>query len=293
MPDAKDGHAPLAFLARREFSGPEADNQCTGNDKRGFDMSTHAPQAPSVNDTEVARFSAIAEEWWKEDGKFAVLHAFNPVRLDYIRDHVCAAFGLDPRAERPLEGVRLLDIGCGGGLLSEPLARMGARVTGIDPSEKNIKTALVHAREQGVEVDYRVGTAEALAAAGETFDVVLNMEVLEHVNDPASFVQTCADMVREGGLMFCATLNRTLKSFLMAIVGAEYVLGWLPRGTHQWEKFIRPEELEEWLGRAGMEVIDRTGVAYNPFTGKWLKAPEDMDVNYMLLARKGADAAKG
>ncbi len=254
-------------------------------------MTEQTAQAPSVDEEEVARFSAIAAEWWKPDGKFAVLHAFNPVRLTYIRDHVCAHFGLDPQAERPLSGLRLLDIGCGGGLLSEPLARMGARVTGIDPSEKNIKTALVHAREEGVDIDYRVATAEELAAAGEQYEVVLNMEVLEHVNDQPEFVRTCATLVREHGLMFCATLNRTIKSFLMAIIGAEYVLRWLPRGTHQWEKFIRPEELEEWLKDAGMAVIDRTGVIYNPLTGKWLKADDDMDVNYMLLAhRPAADA---
>ncbi len=250
-------------------------------------MTAQASAAPSIDEEEVARFSAIAEEWWKPDGKFAVLHAFNPVRLQFIRDHACAAFGRDPAADKPLEGLRLLDIGCGGGLLCEPLARAGAEVVGIDPSEKNIKTAMVHAREQGLNIDYRAMTAEALAERGEHFDVVLNMEVLEHVNDPAAFVNTCAGLVRAQGLMFCATLNRTLKSFLMAIVGAEYVLRWLPRGTHQWEKFIRPEELEEWLARAGMEVLERTGVAYNPLTGQWLKAPEDMDVNYMLVARRG------
>ena len=249
-------------------------------------MSGQASTAPSIDEEEVARFSAIAEEWWKPDGKFAVLHAFNPVRLQFIKDHVCAAFDRDPAAERPLEGLRLLDIGCGGGLLSEPLAKAGAEVVGIDPSEKNIKTAMVHAREQGLDIDYRVTTAEALAEQGEQFDVVLNMEVLEHVNDPAAFIETCASLLRPQGLMFCATLNRTLKSFLMAIVGAEYILRWLPRGTHQWEKFIRPEELEEWLARAGLEVLERTGVIYNPLTGKWLKAPDDMDVNYMLVAQR-------
>ena len=249
-------------------------------------MTGLASTAPSIDEEEVARFSAIAEEWWKPDGKFAVLHAFNPVRLQFIRDHVCAAFDRDPAAERPLEGLRLLDIGCGGGLLSEPLAQAGAAVAGIDPSEKNIKTAMVHAREQGLDIDYRISTAEALAEQGEQFDVVLNMEVLEHVNDPAVFVRTCASLLRPKGIMFCATLNRTLKSFLMAIVGAEYVLRWLPRGTHQWEKFIRPEELEEWLAQAGLEVLERTGVAYNPLTGKWLKAPDDLDVNYMLVAQR-------
>lgn len=257
----------------------------------GTDRQTEhgAPQGtPSLDPAEVAKFSAMAAEWWKPDGKFAVLHAFNPVRLQYIRDHVTAAFGLDPKAEKPLAGIRLLDVGCGGGLISEPLARLGAQVTGIDPSEKNIKTAMAHAMEEGIEIDYRVSTAEALAEAGETFDVVLNLEVLEHVNDPAAFIRTCAGLVRPEGLMFCATINRTLKAFALAIVGAEYVLGWLPRGTHQWEKFITPEELKGWLADAGMRTIDETGVAYNPFTGKWLKAPKDMDVNYMLVARKTA-----
>ena len=251
---------------------------------------TDPQKAPSLDEAEIAKFSAMAAEWWRPDGKFAVLHAFNPVRLAFIRDHVTAAFGLDPKAQRPLEGVRILDIGCGGGLISEPLALQGARVTAIDPSEKNIGTAAVHAQEQGVEIDYRVATAEELAAAGESFDVVLNMEVLEHVSDPRAFTATCASLVRPGGLMFCATINRTWKAFALAIVGAEYILGWMPKGTHHWEKFITPEELESWLEENGLSVLERTGVAYNPFTGRWLKAPHDMDVNYMLVARR-EDAA--
>ncbi len=255
---------------------------------------TDPQKAPSLDEAEIAKFSAMAAEWWRPDGKFAVLHAFNPVRLAFIRDHATAAFGLDPKAKKPLEGVRILDIGCGGGLISEPLARQGARVTAIDPSEKNIGTASVHAREQGVEIDYRVATAEDLARAGESFDVVLNMEVLEHVADPRAFTATCSALVRPGGLMFCATINRTLKAFALAIVGAEYILGWMPKGTHHWEKFITPEELKGWLEENGLSVLEETGVAYNPFTGKWLKAPRDMDVNYMLVARRtepGADPA--
>jgi len=240
---------------------------------------------PSLDEAEVAKFSAMAAEWWKPHGKFAVLHAFNPVRLQYIRDHATAALGLDPKAKKPLAGVSILDIGCGGGLISEPLARMGAKVTAIDPSEKNIKTAMVHAAEAGLDIDYRNTTAEELAAAGGKFDVVLNMEVLEHVADQPAFVATCASLARPGGLMFCATINRTMKAFAMAIVGAEYILRWLPHGTHQWEKFITPGELKKWLAEAGMEVLDETGVAYNPFTRKWLKSPRDMDVNYMLTAR--------
>ncbi len=243
-------------------------------------------KAPSLDEAEIAKFSAMAAEWWRPDGKFAVLHAFNPVRLAFIRDHVTAAFGLDPKVQEPLEGVHILDIGCGGGLISEPLARWGARVTAIDPSERNIGTASVHAQEQGLEIDYRVATAEELAEVGESFDVVLNMEVLEHVSDPRAFTATCAGLVRPGGLMFCATINRTLKAFALAIVGAEYILGWMPKGTHHWEKFITPEELEGWLKENGLSVLEKTGVAYNPFTCKWLKAPRDMDVNYMLVARR-------
>ena len=251
---------------------------------------TDPQKAPSLDEAEIAKFSAMAAEWWRPDGKFAVLHAFNPVRLAFIRDHVTAAFGLDPKAKRPLEGVRILDIGCGGGLISEPLALQGARVTAIDPSEKNIGTAAVHAQEQGVKIDYRVATAEELADAGESFDVVLNMEVLEHVSDPRAFTATCASLVRPGGLMFCATINRTWKAFALAIVGAEYILGWMPKGTHHWEKFITPEELEGWLHENGLAILEKTGVAYNPFTGKWLKAPRDMDVNYMLVARREGPA---
>jgi len=252
-------------------------------------MNSAPEKAPSLDEAEIAKFSAMAAEWWDPNGKFAVLHAFNPVRLGYIRDHAAAAFGLDPSADKPLEGISVLDIGCGGGLISCPLAKLGAQVTAVDPAEKNIKTASVHAREEGLDIDFRAATAESLAQEGKTFDVVLNMEVLEHVSDPPAFVNTCASLARPGGLMFCATLNRTLKSFALAIVGAEYILGWMPRGTHHWEKFITPQELKDWLKAAGMNVLDETGVAYSPFTGKWTKAPRDMDVNYMLVARKAGE----
>ena len=250
-------------------------------------------RAPSIDEAEVAKFSALAAEWWNPDGKFGVLHKFNPVRLAYIRDLACARFRLDPARDRPLAGLRVLDIGCGGGLVAERVAQMGASVTAVDPSENNIKTALTHAREQGVEIDYRVGTAEDVAADGEHFDVVLNLEVLEHVADPAAYVKICAGLVKPGGLMICATLNRTVKAWAMAIIGAEYVLGWLPKGTHEWEKFIRPEELKEWLAAAGLTVCDETGVAYNPLSGQWLKAPKDMDVNYMLAALKPQASQSG
>ena len=241
--------------------------------------------ARSLDPAEVEKFSKIAAEWWNPTGKFAVLHVFNPVRLAYIKEQVTARFARDPYDRRPFQGLRFLDIGCGGGLLTEPMARLGAEIIGVDPSEKNIATASVHAEEQDLAIDYRATTAEDLAERGESFDVILNMEVIEHVADPSAFVQTCARLLKPSGLIFIATLNRTLKSFGLAIVGAEYVLGWLPRGTHQWEKFIKPDELEAWLTASGLKQLDRTGVAYNPFSGEWRRA-RDMDVNYMLVAQK-------
>ncbi len=239
----------------------------------------------SVDPAEVERFSALAAEWWNPNGKFGVLHKFNPVRLDYIREQVTARLRIDPNQREPFKGLRFLDIGCGGGLLSEPMARLGADVVAVDPSEKNIKTASVHAAEQGLDIDYRASTAEDLAAAGETFDVILNMEVIEHVADPAQFAATCAGMLKPGGLMFVATLNRTLKAFGLAIIGAEYVLGWLPKGTHQWEKFITPDELKSWLAAADCPVVELSGVTYSPLSNTWRKAA-DTDVNYMVICQK-------
>ena len=241
--------------------------------------------APSLDPSEVAKFSAMAAEWWNPQGKFGVLHVFNPVRLQFIKAQVTASLARDPLEREPFEGLRFLDIGCGGGLLTEPMSRLGASITGVDPSERNIKTASVHAQEMGLDIDYRAGTAEDLAAAGEQFDVILNMEVIEHVADPVAFTRTCASMLKPGGLMFVATLNRTLKSFGLAIVGAEYVLGWLPKGTHQWEKFITPAELKGWLADNGLTVKEELGVTYSPFTRQW-RVSRDMDVNYMLLAQK-------
>jgi len=246
---------------------------------------TTAP-AQSLDPAEVEKFSKIAAEWWNPKGKFGVLHVFNPVRLTWIKEQVCARFGRDPFAPEPFAGLRFLDIGCGGGLLSEPMARLGATVVGVDPSEKNINTASVHAAEQQLAIDYRAGTAEDLAAAGEQFDVILNMEVIEHVADPAQFTATCASMLKPSGLMFVATLNRTLKSFGLAIIGAEYVLGWLPKGTHQWEKFVTPAELKGWLAANGLKTVDESGVTYSPFKNDWRKS-RDMDVNYMVVGQKG------
>jgi len=243
------------------------------------------PKSPSLDAEEVAKFSRLAAEWWDPHGKFAVLHKFNPVRLAFIRDHVTARFARDPHGPKPFKGLRLLDIGCGGGLLCEPMARLGADVVAIDPSATNIATARVHAEEAGLAIDYRIATAEELAATGETFEVILNMEVIEHVVDPAAFVAVCAGLVKPGGILFVATLNRTLKSFAFAIIGAEYLLGWLPRGTHHWEKFITPEELGSYIAAAGLKAMDTTGVIYNPLTGAWTRS-RDTDVNYMTVADK-------
>jgi 2-polyprenyl-6-hydroxyphenyl methylase/3-demethylubiquinone-9 3-methyltransferase len=244
-------------------------------------------QGGTVDTAEVARFSALAAEWWDPRGKMGVLHKFNPVRLGFIKDAACRRFGRDPKRLDALSGLRLLDIGCGGGVLSEPLARLGANVVGADPSEANIAAAKLHAEAAAFAIDYRVATAEALADAGERFDIVLAMEVVEHVTDVNLFVGRCADMVKPGGLMVVATLNRTLKSFALAIVGAEYVLRWLPRGTHQWDKFVAPNELEIALERSGLRVIEETGVIYNLIADRW-QISTDMDVNYMVAAEKAA-----
>lgn len=242
-------------------------------------------RASSVDQAEVERFSRHAGDWWNPRGPMAALHKFNPVRVGYIRDQATERFGRDPKLLDCLKGLRILDIGCGGGILSEPLARLGAEMVGADPSDDNIAAARSHAEEAGLAVDYRATTAEELAAAHERFDVVLAMEVVEHVADVDAFVATCAGMVKPGGLMIAATLNRTLKSFALAIVGAEYVLRWLPRGTHQWDKFVKPEELERAIERNGLQVAGERGVIYNPFADRW-QLSSDMDVNYMLVAHR-------
>ncbi len=242
----------------------------------------------TVDETETAKFAAMAEEWWDPAGKFAPLHKMNPVRLEFIRDRACDRFGRDARGKLPLDGLTLADIGCGGGLLCEPMARLGATVTGIDAERKNIRIAEAHRAVSGVAVDYRADTAEAMAAAGERFDIVLTMEVVEHVADLDLFVQSSAACVKPGGLMIVATLNRTLKAWALAIVGAEYVMRWLPRGTHDWKKFVRPSELAAPLRRAGLEVTEITGVTYNPLRDRWSPAPKDLDVNYMMVATRPA-----
>jgi 2-polyprenyl-6-hydroxyphenyl methylase/3-demethylubiquinone-9 3-methyltransferase len=243
--------------------------------------------AQTLDAAEIEKFSRLAAEWWNPKGKMGVLHKFNPVRLAYIRDQAVETFARDARSLTPLEGLRVLDIGCGGGLLCEPLARMGAEVVGADPARTNIETAKLHAAQSGVTVDYRCTTAEDLDAGGERFDIVLAMEVVEHVADVALFVTTCAAMVKPGGLLVMATINRTLKSYALAIVGAEYVLRWLPRGTHEWDRFVTPTELGDAIEQSGLVVSDRMGVWYNLLRDAW-QTTSDLDVNYMLVARRPA-----
>ncbi|RAN37305.1 bifunctional 2-polyprenyl-6-hydroxyphenol methylase/3-demethylubiquinol 3-O-methyltransferase UbiG [Hyphomonas pacifica] len=248
--------------------------------------STGTPSTPSIDPDEVAKFSAMAADWWDPRGKFRPLHKFNPVRLRFIRETAEQHFGLATGLKEPLKDLRLLDIGCGGGLVCEPMTRLGATVTGVDASEKNIKTAMTHALEQGLDIDYRAGTAEGLIDGGEAlFDIVLNLEVVEHVADPHQFLKDTASLVKPGGLMIVATLNRTAKALATAVVGAEYVLGWLPRGTHDWSKFVTPDEATAGLKAAGMDVEPATGVSYSPLSDSW-KISSDTKVNYMIVARR-------
>ncbi|NEU11810.1 bifunctional 2-polyprenyl-6-hydroxyphenol methylase/3-demethylubiquinol 3-O-methyltransferase UbiG [Methylobacterium sp. BTF04] len=240
----------------------------------------------SIDPQEVARFEAIAATWWAEDGPMGVLHRFNPVRLAYIRDAACRHFGRDPNGPYPLADLTIVDVGCGGGVLSEPLARLGARVTGLDPAPTNIAVARTHAESEGVAVDYRSQTIESVVAGGERFDIVLAMEVVEHVVDMPAFVRSACLAVKPGGLLFAATLNRTMRSFAFAIVGAEYVLGWLPRGTHDWDKFVKPAELAQAVEAGGLHMTDTTGVVFNPLDQSW-RASRDTAVNYMVSAARG------
>ncbi len=242
----------------------------------------------SIDPADVARFSAIAAEWWDPKGKFAPLHVFNPCRLAFIREQALERFGRDGNDRAPFEGLSLIDIGCGGGLLSEPMARLGFSVTAIDASENNIKTAAAHAAEQGLAIGYRPATAEQLLAEGAgPFDVVLTMEVIEHVADPGAFLRTCSQLLKPGGLMIVATLNRTLKALALAKIGAEYVLRWVPPGTHEWKQFLKPEELRAFLAGEPVEMHGPFGVAYNPLTGRWSRST-DVDINYMMTVTKPA-----
>jgi 2-polyprenyl-6-hydroxyphenyl methylase/3-demethylubiquinone-9 3-methyltransferase len=249
----------------------------------------NAERASSIDAAEIARFEAIAATWWDEAGPMRVLHRFNPVRVAYIRDAACRHFGRDPREPLPLRGLSVVDIGCGGGVLSEPLARLGAEVTGLDPAPTNVSVARAHAQAADIPVDYRAETIEAVVAGGGRFDIVLAMEVVEHVVDMPAFVASACEAVKPGGLLFAATINRTLRSYALAIVGAEYLLGWLPRGTHDWDKFVRPDELTRAVEAGGLRVADTTGVVYNPLSDRW-SASRDTAVNYMIAAAKPARA---
>ncbi|PTW50504.1 bifunctional 2-polyprenyl-6-hydroxyphenol methylase/3-demethylubiquinol 3-O-methyltransferase UbiG [Rhodovulum kholense] len=242
----------------------------------------------TVDPSEVAKFEAMAAEWWDPAGKFKPLHMLNPCRLDYITRQIAAEFDRDLSLEAPFKGLRLLDIGCGGGLLSEPMARLGAEVVGADAAERNIPVARIHAEQSGLTIDYRHTTAEALAAAGERFDVVLNMEVVEHVADPLAYLTACRELLKPGGLHLCSTINRNPKAFVMTILGAEYVMRWLPKGTHEYQKFITPDELCGLLERAGLKVLDRSGFVFNPLTWDWSISSRDLSVNYVTAARKPA-----
>ena len=244
-----------------------------------------APDRTTIDAAEVERFSRLAQEWWNPVGKFKPLHKFNPVRLEYIREQLAMNFDLDLSADKPFDGLSVLDIGCGGGLICEPMARLGARVVGADASETNIEVAKLHAAESGLAIDYRATTAEAIAEGGETFDVVLALEIVEHVSDVDLFLTSCAAMVKPGGLLFVATINRTFKALTFAIIGAEYVLGWLPKGTHQYERLVRPKEIGDPVEAAGLSMIDEVGVVYHPLADAW-KRSRDTDVNYMVLARR-------
>ncbi|MEQ8194138.1 MAG: bifunctional 2-polyprenyl-6-hydroxyphenol methylase/3-demethylubiquinol 3-O-methyltransferase UbiG [Rhodospirillales bacterium] len=232
---------------------------------------------------EIARFSAIADTWWDPHGKFRPLHKINPTRLGFIRDRLTGHFEIDPRAAKPFAGLTLLDIGCGGGLLCEPLCRLGARVTGIDAGEQMVRVAALHAEQGGLDIAYRRTLPEDLAETGAQFDIVLNMEVVEHVADVDLFLRSCSRLVKPGGAMILSTINRTLKSFALAKIGAEYVLRWLPIGTHDWRKFVRPSELAGGLRGAGMDIAALEGMSYNPIADKW-SLSRDLDVNYLALA---------
>lgn len=239
----------------------------------------------TLDEEEVARFAAMADEWWDAEGKFRPLHALTPLRLAFIRDQLCDRFGRDANAGRFLEGLRIADIGCGGGLLCEPMTRLGARVTGLDPAEDSIAAARAHAHDQGLEIDYRAERAEMLADAGISFDAVLAMEVVEHVPDVPAFIQLVARLVRPGGLLLLSTINRTIKSYALAIVGAEYVLRWLPMGTHRWDRFVTPNELASACSSAGLSETLRKGMVFNPLAGDW-RLSRDTDVNYLMAAAR-------
>jgi len=240
----------------------------------------------TVDPSEIAKFEAMAAEWWDTNGKFKPLHMLNPCRLDYITSQIAAEFDRDLTKPNAFAGLRILDIGCGGGLLAEPMARLGADVVGADAAERNIPVAQVHAEQSGLTIDYRHTTAEDMAAAGEQFDAVLNMEVVEHVADPLSYLTACRELLKPGGIHICSTINRNPKSYMMAIIGAEHVMRWLPKGTHEWSKFITPDELFDLMRNAGLDPVDRKGFVFNPVTWSWKLSDKDLSVNYVTASLK-------
>ena len=248
-------------------------------------MNINAQTSPSINAEEVEKFSKMAEDWWNPHGKFKPLHKFNPIRLKYIREKLIENFNLDANSLKPLAGLKILDIGCGGGLLSVPLTRLGAEVTGMDASDKNIAVAKIHAEKENLNIEYISTSAEDLAATGRQFDVVLNMEVIEHVADVSSFMQASSQLVKPNGLMLVATLNRTAKSYLFAIVGAEYVMRWLPRGTHDWQKFLKPHEIAEQFEKNNIKHLESTGVKFNAIKDEFF-LDNDLSINFMMLGKK-------
>lgn len=249
-------------------------------------------QSVNVNEEETRKFNALADQWWDPNGSFRPLHLLNPCRLDFINRQIEIEFDRPLGERQPFSGLSILDVGCGGGLLCEPLSRLGASVTGIDLAERNIPVAEMHAKHSGLSIDYRCAGAEDLAKEGNTFDIVLGMEVIEHVPDPQAFISVCASLMKPGGLLVTSTINRNPKSFLFAIIGAEYILQWLPKGTHDWKKFIKPEENMALQKKAGLEPVDCKGFVFNPFLGEWKLSGRDTSINYATAATKPSDDKK-
>ena len=240
----------------------------------------------TIDEKDLQQFEALGEKWWDESGPMKPLHKLNPTRLDYLRRMACAHFKLDDRKIGALTGISALDIGCGGGLVAEPLCRMGAAVTGVDAGPENIRIAKAHGKAEGLTINYQATTAEALADAGKQYDLVTALEIVEHVADVPLFLQSCAALVKPGGMLIVSTLNRTPKSFMLGIVAAEYILRWLPTGTHNWKKFLKPSEIATPLTAAGLKVTDVRGLIYNPLTRQFSLSADDLDVNYFLTAVK-------
>ena len=244
------------------------------------------PTNQSIDLKEIRKFEEMASEWWDSQGKFKPLHHMNPCRLDYIISQIEIEFNRSTIDKNAFNGINILDIGCGGGLLSEPMARLGANVTGVDAAAKNIPIAQIHAKQSGLDINYKLATAESLLAEQIQFDVILNMEVIEHVKNPKEYINTCSKLLKPNGLMICSTINRTSKSFFLAILGAEYVLRWLPKGTHQWNKFIKPNELYDMISYAGLELVDKRGFVLNPIAWEWQTSDRDLSVNYVTTSTK-------